>query len=162
MFFLYNVAFTSSSFVSFLNFAHVSNGMTNALQLLILNLFKMSWAYFFWCRNTPLLMYFNFILKKYDKFPRSDVSNSYINSALHFMISSSFDHVIRKSSTYIYKRIWLGLFASLTYISCSKVHFLNPSLITKSSILLFQVLGAYVKPYKAFLNMYTFSSCPLI
>lgn len=50
---LYSVALTNSSFVSFLNFAPVSNGVTTALQLLILNLFNMSWAYFVSYINTP-------------------------------------------------------------------------------------------------------------
>lgn len=37
----------------FLNFSPVSNGVMDALQLFILNLFKMSWTYFVWCMNNP-------------------------------------------------------------------------------------------------------------
>src|ERR1051325_6137975 len=42
MIYLYNVEFTNLSFDSFFSFAPVSNGVTASLQLLMLNLFRMS------------------------------------------------------------------------------------------------------------------------
>lgn len=51
---------------------------------------------------------------------------------------------------------------SFTNTLCSETHFEKPASIRKLSILLFQALGAYFKPYKVFLNQYTFNCCPLI
>lgn len=144
--FLYGVALTNSSFLSFLNFAPISNGVTTTLQLLILNLFKMSWAYFIWCKNNHSLVALNFIPNKYDKFPRSGISNSCINFDLTSFISTSYAPVINKSSTYKHMMTPLSLLAFLTYISCSKTHFENPALIRKLYILLSQALEASFKP----------------
>lgn len=134
---LYNVALTNSSFVLFFNFALVSNGVAAALQLLILNLFKISWTYFLWCRNTSSSMFLNSIPNKYDKFPRSYILNSCISFDLTLLIYVSYARVIKNSSKYKHTMIRLTLFASLTYTPYSKTHFVKPALIKKLYILLF-------------------------
>lgn len=103
--------------ISFLNFSLVSNGVADALQLLILNIFKISWAYFFWCRNTHSLMYLNSISKKYEKFPMSGISNFYISFDFTPFISASSVSVISKSSTYKHIMTQVSLLALLTYTS---------------------------------------------
>lgn len=100
---LYNVALINLSLVFFFNYAPIFNGIEVASQFLILYLFKISWAYFFRCRNTHSPMFLNFIPKKYNKFLRSDISNSYINFDMTLLISASSAHVIDESSTYMHK-----------------------------------------------------------
>lgn len=162
MFCLYNVAVTNSSFVSFLNLAPVSNCVIIALQLLMLNLFKISWAYSFWCKNTHSLVSLNSIPKKYDKFPRSEISNSYISFDLNPFICASSTPIINKSPIYNHIISRLSLLSLLKYTPCSETHFVKTTPIRKLSVILFQALGACFKPYRALLNLYTFCSCPLI
>lgn len=160
--YLYSVALKNSSFISFLNFPPVSSGVTTALQLLILNIFKISWAYFTWHRNTHSLVSLNSISNKYDKFPRPDILNSCISFDLTPSIYASPAPVISKSSTYKHIMTRMSLAALLTYTPCCEMHFEKPTLIRKISVILFQALEAYFKPYGAFLNLYTSDSYPLI
>lgn len=134
---LYNITFTNSSFVSFLNFAYVSNGVEASLLLLISNLFKISWAYFLWCKNTPPHVSLNSNTKKYDNFPKSGISNLCISFNLIVVLSVSYASAINKSSTYSHKMIWLALLASFTYTPCFETHFVKHVSIRKLSILLF-------------------------
>lgn len=105
---------------------------------------------------------FKSIPMKYDNFPWSNISNSCINFYLNLLVSNSSEPIINKSSTYKYKIIRLTMSSLLTYTSCSKIHFVKPVLTRKLFILLFQATGACFKSYRAFLNLYTFESYPLI
>lgn len=61
---LNRVLLTLSSSFPFMSFAFASIGVTTKLQLVILNLFNISNAYFFWCKIVLVEAFVNSIPKK--------------------------------------------------------------------------------------------------
>lgn len=116
----------------------------------MLNLFRTTVAYFFWCVKIPFLVVGNSIPRKYDNTPKSDISNSLIILFINSTISTSLLSVTNRSSKYRHSQ-WMRS----CWVSNIKTMFSNAFykilLHEKLCILLFQVWGACFTPYKAFL-----------
>lgn len=142
---------------------HIDNWLVIDKQLYIL---KFHYLELFEQYLYPCCMLYSHILSftrwQNHKFPRSNISNTCISFDLTPLISASSALVIRKPSTYKHMMTRLSLLALLRYTPYSETNFDKPTLTRKLSILLFQALGTYTKPQRAFLNLYTFDSWPLI
>lgn len=156
------MGFISSSFPSFSRKRLVSVGVIAKLHLTRLNFFNKSVAYFVQCIIVPNSVALNSIPKKQDRGPRSLISNSLIIFLSYSAISFALLPITKRSSIYrhtINKSVPVTAYSAFKYTPCSDMHLIKPIWLRKLSILLLKALGACLRPYKAFLILYTFSLC---